>query len=71
MNLFWPTTGRQQDFRTFASCCAHHARVTGGTPLGEETVKVSVALVCPALCNPMDCPWSSRGEERSFHDKSQ
>ena len=30
-----------------------------GTP---EWLKVKVAQSCPTLCDPMDCPWNSPGQ---------
>ena len=31
-------------------------------PLECECVNVKVAQSCPTLCDPMDCPWSSQGQ---------
>ena len=31
--------------------------------LGEKNMNMKVAQSCPTLCNPMDCPWNSPGQD--------
>ena len=33
---------------------------------GFRYVKVKVAQLCPAVCDPMDCPWNSPGQNMEW-----